>query len=122
MLIGNTYPTSLIRRKATFIPVTQEQAKQYLGFEREVESFWGHPNTIKAASEMLGMDITPKEERPTITLSENYLPTLYGKEHKSVLIVSANIPNANRKPRNDPTEYELEEIESWSFIVVTFPL
>lgn len=119
MLIGNTYPSSLIRRPALFTPVSVEEAQELLA-SRDSDSFWGHSNTVALASDVLGVDLTPREERPTLTLSDNNLPVLHGVEHLEVLVVSANIKAGHRKPRSDKSEYLPEDIESWQVLLVRF--
>lgn len=125
MLIGNTYPASLIRRDTLFRPISLNDAQQFVRIAQEIGegpiSYWGHSNTVALASGMLGVDLTPREERPTITLDNEAFPTLYGKAHQMVLVVSADIRPDHIKPRSDKSEYKPEDIAGWRYLLVTFP-
>ncbi len=60
ILLGNTFPIGLIRRKATFKPISTVLAKSIL--KNGFESFWGHADTLKAVNAGLGIDATPKQD------------------------------------------------------------
>lgn len=87
ILIGNSFPLSLIRRKVV-IEVSSREAVLEVLQEKAVASFWGHANTLAAANDWLGMDLTPKTERPALHLSENKLPQLDGVEYQACFILS----------------------------------
>ncbi len=50
VLLGNIYPTSLVRRSTLMTPITISEARQLL--ETGFTSYWGHSNTIQAASDL----------------------------------------------------------------------
>ena len=77
VLIGNTFPLSLIRRRVEIAPVALAELVALLQ-NRPVASFWGHTSTIHAANAILGIDVTPATARPPIQLSPDGLPSLDG--------------------------------------------
>jgi hypothetical protein len=76
VLLGNTFPLTLVRRGTFIEPVSLETAKTLL--EVGFASFWGHANTAAVAKAQLGFDVAPKTERPALKLNEEQLPTLDG--------------------------------------------
>lgn len=88
VLIGNSFPLSLIRkRKVVIQEVRLEELKQKLN-EAEIFSFWGHRNTLRAAEQIAKCSLEPRIERPALVLSEDYLPTLYGETFNECWILS----------------------------------
>lgn len=86
VLVGNVFPTSLVEREVIITPISIEEARQYMkdGFL----SYWGHPNSIKAASDFIGFDLTPKTDRPAIAIDNNLLPSLDGTPSNTVIVIS----------------------------------
>lgn len=88
VLIGNSFPLSLIRKSKVVIQeVELKELKQCLE-KAEVFSFWGHKNTLKAAEQIVGVSLEPRTIRPALELSEDYLPTLYGETFNECWILS----------------------------------
>ena len=77
MLIGNTFPLTLMRRRLTVDVVPLEELRRAAA-GRRIVSFWGHANTLRAASAAVGFDLSPAEERPVLTLSPEAFPSLGG--------------------------------------------
>jgi hypothetical protein len=77
LLIGSTFPLSLIRRPALIEPAPEARLREEAQ-HRVVVSFWGHKNTLPRASERLGIDLTPNTDRPALTLNADGLPMLHG--------------------------------------------
>ena len=75
MLVGNAFPLSLIRRPVLMTPVSKRIFTDAL-VHSTIVSFWGHQNTLKAAKQQFGVDLTPDTERPAIQLNEHKLPVL----------------------------------------------
>lgn len=73
ILIGNSFPLSLIRRVVLIRPSSQRELRELLS-GRRVVSFWGHANTLLAASQYAGCDLTPSCERPAVRLSAECYP------------------------------------------------
>lgn len=117
LLIGNTFPVSLIRRKALFEPVELEELKKRLQAS-EIFSFWGHSNTLAAASHLLGIDISPSVSRPVLGLSGSSLPCLAGNEFTEVWLLS---PDYRENFRPAPgEEVTPDQIKSWQCLKITF--
>ncbi len=87
VLIGNSFPLSLIRRNVRIELVGREELLASLE-NRQIASFWGHSNTLAAVYAWLGVDLTPKTERPALGLSNNKLPELDGVEYHACFILS----------------------------------
>ena len=56
MLIGNTFPLTLMRRRLMVDVVPLEELRRAAAGKRVV-SFWGHANTLRAASAAVGFDL-----------------------------------------------------------------
>jgi hypothetical protein len=113
ILIGNSFPLSLIRRKVTIAPATLNLE----GLE-EIYSFWGHENTIQVASDFLGIDLTPKVKRPEIKLNPNNLPELDGVIFTECWIVSPTYKVGFRPAIGE--EVEESVIKSWQVLKITW--
>ena len=112
ILIGNSFPMSLIRRKVTIEP-TLVVLNKYA-----VTSFWGHDNTVVAASDYLGVDLTPKEERPVIILNKEGYPTLYGELFKACWIVSPTYKKNFRPAIGE--EVDASTVQFWTTLKITW--
>lgn len=87
ILIGSTFPLSLVRRSVTITPSCIDSLKNKIE-NSSVLSFWGHSNTLNIARQLLSVDLTPKSERPPLTLDDNNLPVLDGVSFKECWILS----------------------------------
>lgn len=87
ILIGSTFPLSLVRRRVVIEPLEQERVRLELQC-RPFASFWGHVNTLAAANSMLGADVTPRTERPAVALDPNQFPALDGVSYRECFILS----------------------------------
>lgn len=87
LLLGNSFPFSLIRRPVRVFPFGLDSFAAVLARHR-VLSFWGHTNTLALAGELLGCDLTPPLERPALRLSANALPYYLGEEFTRCWILS----------------------------------
>jgi len=85
LLIGNSFPLSLIRQKVTIEPEDVDKLKRRLKSEH-IESFWGHNNTLKTVSEYLDYDLKPKSKRPVIALNNLGYPTFAETEYKEIWV------------------------------------
>ena len=123
ILIGNTFPLSLIRREVVINPIDLDWFKSWLKHahcrDHQVASFWGHQNTLKVASDLLGVDLTPKTERPALSLSPNNLINFEGEEYNIIYVLSPDY-----RPGFRPTigvEVGPEDITGWTVLRVRFP-
>jgi hypothetical protein len=77
ILLGSTFPLTLIRRHVEIFPVAIDELRHILK-ESETHSFWGHENTVEVANRLLGIDVRPKQSRPAVVLDGEGYPTLGG--------------------------------------------
>jgi hypothetical protein len=115
MLIGSTFPLSLVRRAVRIVPAKVEELRVELR-KRAVISFWGHKNTLSAAGEVLGVDLTPKFERPAIDLTEEKLPQLDGQAFTEAWIVSPDYMPGYRPAIGE--EVQVDKIRGWQVLRV----
>lgn len=114
ILIGNTFPLPLIRRAVEIRPVSRDE----IPINPEVFSFWGHQNTQTLAGQFLGLDLTPRQERPVLNLSEKQLPMLFGEEFWECWIVSPNYVENFRAKIGE--EIPAEKIKNWTILKITW--
>lgn len=95
MLIGSTFPLSLIRRSVTISPQPIEILREEIQ-TRPVSSFWGHKNTLLAAGHLLGVEVKPKTERPALILDAEYYPCLDGECFRECWVLSPDYINGFR--------------------------
>ena len=119
ILIGNTFPLTLARRKFTVEPASMEALRKAVD-GKEVLSFWGHANTLAAASAVSGVDLTPKVERPVLSLSPDKLPMLDNQEFKECWIVSPDYRDNFRPAIN--VEIPGEMISGWQVLKLTWDM
>jgi hypothetical protein len=116
-LLGNTFPISLIRREVKIKPVDLDSLRK-LGQQGNCYSFWGHQNSIDYANEILGFDVTPKEQRVPLKLNSDKLPTLYGESFTECWILSPNLETGLRPAIG--REITPTEIKKWCVLKVTW--
>lgn len=117
ILIGNSFPLSLIRRPVRMFPCSQEELKNAL-VSGEIVSYWGHRNTLAAANALLGYDLTPRSDRPVVRLTADFLPELEGIKFKECWIVSPNYSSDFRPAIGE--EIPPEKIASWQCLKIIF--
>lgn len=110
ILIGNTFPFRLIRRHLTVEPVPLDELRRAVA-GRRIVSFWGHDNTLQAASEAAGFDLSPAAARSVLTLSEDGLPSLGGEVFSECWVLSPDCRRSFRPSVGD--EIRTCEICSW---------
>lgn len=117
ILLGNSYPFSLIRRPARIAPAALEEPRARAQSEGFL-SYWGHDNTRLVAAQVLGFDPRPISDRPAITLSSDNLPILNGQLFSEAWVISPDYlvgfrPEIGR-------EVKLEEIAGWQVLRIEF--
>lgn len=117
ILLGNTFPLTLVKRVVEIEPISLDEAARLLdgGFD----SFWGHTNTLAAAKEQLGVDPTPETERPSITLDEEGLPAVGQGESATVVVVLSPQYRQGFRPQIGE-EVSPEDILGWQALKVQF--
>ena len=117
ILIGNSFPLSLVRRNVLIRPCQIEDLLKLLP-GREIVSFWGHRNTLPAVSRRLGFDLTPAVERPALTLSPEKLPVFDGECYRECWILSPDYRPGFRPAIGE--EVPLGEILGWQCLHLIF--
>jgi len=117
ILIGNSFPLSLIRRPVQIEPQTFEalqEAKQ----NAEIFSFWGHANTLDVAEQFTGISLQPKTKRPALQLQESRLPQLYGQTFCECWVLSPDYIDNFRPAIGE--EVPPEKIKDWQILKLTW--
>ena len=117
ILIGNSFPLSLIRRSVSIDPFPTDELRLHLENAR-LHSFWGHENTLHAASQWLGVDLAPKTERPVVVLSDDGLPQLDSLIFNECFILSPDYRLGFRPVIG--AEVASEDIISWTVLKITW--
>jgi hypothetical protein len=117
VLIGSTFPLGLIRAEVTIIPCSTESLISILS-DADIYSFWGHSNTLHIANQLLGIDLTPKTERPVLSLSSNSLPMLDGIEFSECWVLSPDYI-LDFRPKIG-TEIASDQISGWQVLKITW--
>ncbi len=119
ILLGNTYPLSLIRRPVSIVPTSLDELRRRAQSEG-ILSFWGHSNTTKVAAEFLGFDPTPHTQRPAITLSQEMLPSLDGQTFNEVWVLSPDYIPGYRPQIGE--EVSVNQIAGWQVLRIGFSI
>jgi hypothetical protein len=117
LLIGNSFPMSLIRREVKCVPIAVEEFREFIA-DIEIVSFWGHDNTVDGASELLARDLRPKQKRPVLKLSEKNLPVLNNCEFDTVYVVCPEYAVGFRPEINN--EFDTKQIKNWQVVKLTW--
>lgn len=113
VLVGNSFPLSLIRREVK-MEVCKVEAFKRQCQGAQMYSFWGHENTLAAAESVLGMNLKPKMSRPAVVLSEEELPMFEGEVFRECYVLSPNY-KADFRPKIGEEVLE-EQIASWQLL------
>ena len=113
ILIGNSFPLSLIRTKVVIEPCPVADLRRELEC-RPIHSFWGHRNTLAAANQLVGADLTPATERPALQLSEALCPMLNDISFTECWVLSPDYAPGFRPPLNE--EVPPEKIMGWQVL------
>jgi len=115
VLVGNSFPLSLIRRTVTIRPM---ECSQFLDAVSgaHIYSFWGHRETLDVVRDRFGVDLTPREERPAVTLSADGYPVLYGKVFRKCWIVSPVYEPGFRPAYG--SEVPADKIVDWQILLI----
>jgi hypothetical protein len=117
LLVGNSFPFPLIRRRVVIEPLSDGEARDLL-MGRGFVSFWGHGNTLHAAREFLGVDLAPRTSRPALTLDEANIPSLDGMSSSDVLVISPEYAPGYRPEIGQ--EVPIEKILGFQALLITF--
>lgn len=104
---------SLIRRSVLIVPRERTALLSALQ-DHILFSFWGHDNTLLAASRYLGCDLTPPQRRPVICLDSSGLPCFAGRSFHECWLLSPNyVANFRPEPGQEVPE---NAIMSWQVL------
>jgi len=118
LLIGNSFPLSLIVRRVVIEPRSMEELRKRIT-EATIVSFWGHPSTLEVASEAAGHDLTPSSIRPALILDAAGLPSLAGESFSECWVVSPEFSAGFRPPPNQAVPPD--KILQWRALRLTWP-
>ncbi|MDD2479518.1 MAG: hypothetical protein PHS31_06470 [Victivallaceae bacterium] len=115
ILIGNAFPLTLVRRPVQITLATIAELRNEFK-DAQIYSFWGHDNTMVAASRAIGFTLKPEIPRPVLELDANDLPCLDGMSFSCCWIVS---PNYIEHFRPEPgAEVPLSMIKDWQILKI----
>lgn len=116
ILFSNSFPFSLIRRAAIIEPHEIKELRNVLA-TRPFVSFWGHKNTQKWASRILGKNIQPLHaDRPAIHLGEDDLPMAGDKSCRECWLLSPQYVDGFRPQEGE--EINEEKISGWQVLAI----
>ncbi len=117
ILIGNSFPLSLIRTKVVIEPqpLTALQAAMT---GKHICSFWGHPNTLAAANQIVGTDLTPTTERPVLQVMSEGYPQLDGQAFNECWVLSPQYVSSYRPEIGE--EIDSNSIIDWCILKLTW--
>ncbi len=113
MLIGSTFPLSLIRRSVLITIEDFERLKDLLK-QKKVVSFWGHQTTITVANQLLGVDVNPLTPRPALRLTQDNFPSLDGSVFNECWVLSPDYYEGYRPKIGE--EVSSDKISGWQVL------
>jgi hypothetical protein len=117
ILIGNSFPLSLIRRPVRIEPQTFEDLHRAAGGNR-VLSFWGHENSRPLAEAFIDFSLKPHTARPALSLRKSGLPTLGGQTFRECWVLSPDYAEPFRPAVGE--EVSVGQIEGWRILKLTW--
>ncbi len=117
ILVGNSFPFSLIRRRVTVEPVRVEWVRAAMA-GAEIHSFWGHAATRAAAESVLGISLATAKERPELLLSSDNLPMLDGHAFDACYVCSPNYVSGFRPKIGE--EVSADQIVGWQTLLISW--
>lgn len=113
ILVANTFPISLIRRRVVIEPRSTDQMIEVM-HNRPWVSVWGHDNTLSHASAILMVDLRPKRPRPALSLNPDNLPELDGLAFYECWVLSPDMEPGYRPSVGE--EVAPEKIRGWNVL------
>lgn len=115
ILIGSTFPLSLIRR-SVLITIENSECLKDLLKQKKVVSFWGHQTTITLANQLLGIDVSPSTSRPALRLTSDNFPTLDGLVFNECWVLSPDYEEGYRPKIGE--EVPVDKIVKWQVLKI----
>ncbi len=119
ILIGNSFPLSLIRRYVTIRPGSLMDLRERIMSGERVYSFWGHTNTLAHAEAITGCALKPESDRPALTLSPDSFPVYAGNTFDECWVISPEYESGFR-PRIGE-EIDASRIQGWQVLRIQWP-
>ena len=116
LLIGSTFPLSLIRRAVCIEPKRMNELISRISSADRIYSFWGHSNTLNAVNDLLGCDISPDVQRPSIMLNNDKFPILNGQVFSECWVISPDYVEGFRPAIG--VEVKPEQITGWQILKI----
>ena len=88
VLIGNSFPLSLVRNHRVEIEEIGVEALRRVLTESDPVSFWGHENSRSLAESVLSVSLKTATARPAMTLDGEGFPTLDGQRFTECHVLS----------------------------------
>jgi hypothetical protein len=115
VLVGSTFPLSLVRRPVLITPERVETLRTLLR-QQGCASFWGHEATADVAADLLGTDIRPAAPRPALRLTAENLPALDGEVFTECWVLSPEYEAGYRPQIGE--EVAKEKISGWQVLKI----
>jgi hypothetical protein len=115
VLVGSTFPLSLVRRPVLITPERVETLRTLLR-QQGFASFWGHEATAGIAAALLDMDIRPATPRPALRLTAENLPALDGEVFTECWVLSPEYEAGYRPQIGE--EVAGEKIHGWQVLKI----
>lgn len=118
VLIGNSFPLSLVRGHRVEIEEIGVDALRCVLAESEPVSYWGHENSRSVAEQVVAVSLKPAVERPAMTLDGEGFPTLDGRRYTECHVLSPDYAAGYRPAIG--AEVPPEAIRSWHALRLTW--
>lgn len=112
-ITGNSFPMGLICRGVRIFPETLENYRLALA-QSGWSSYWGHPNTLAAAAQQCGVDLTPRTERPALTVDAEGYPVLDNERFAECWVLTPEY-KAGFRPALQ-SEVSSDQISGWKVL------
>ncbi len=119
LLLGSTFPLTLVRRRVTIEPESVGTLRRELK-RRSLASYWGHRNTLAAARALLGIDVAPETERPALRLDSGNYPMFNGIRHNECWVLSPEYVAGHRPAIGE--EVATGKIVGWQVLKIKWTL
>lgn len=117
VLLGNSFPLSLVRRRVVVEPVPLSDLQARVRADG-LCSFWGHANTVAMASELLGANVAPAVARPALQLAPDGRPLLDGQVFDECWLLSPDYVPGFRPAVGE--EVPADKIVGWQVLRIAW--
>ena len=112
-ITGNSFPMGLICRGVRIFPETLENYRLALA-HGTWSSYWGHPNTLAAAAQQCGVELTPRTERPALTVDAEGYPMLNNERFAECWVLTPEYKPGFRPALQ--SEVPADQITGWKVL------